>query len=378
MTFIPTVHQTEEHQPQKSSHSVSCASLYDQHHWQIKLFNLLQMLGCEAYIHGPELPDSLLKSILDFLVPICYQKYPFLLVPYEWLLRESKMLAEGSEKLMKIQYDLPKELFKVMLGEGQLMYPKYTMALWDRGAENLEQAQIDMVQDVIDKINIQDGDDILDLGCGFGSASHYILAKFPNCQVTALNLSKEHCDYMRLQKQNPESYFHSDRFTICETDFNTANFDKKFDKVIAIGLFEHIGNFTDGLQKVESFLKSKGKVFFHLIASKLPHTIMILYLEKYIFPRARGWSHHHIPPVNPNFKLEDKWFHNGRNYAQTLQAWLDNFDQNQEYLKTLDYGMNYAKFRRIWRLYLIICIAIFSACNGEVLGNTQFVLSKQN
>ncbi len=165
------------------------------------------MIGCEAYINGLEVPDSFVKSILDFIIPICYRKYPFLLVPYEWLLTESEHLAESSQELMKIQYDLPKELFKVMLGEGKLMYPKYTMALWEKGAENLEQAQIDMVQDVIEKAQIQDGDEILDIGCGFGSASHYILAKFPNCKVTALNLSKEHCDYMRQQKAKSRELF---------------------------------------------------------------------------------------------------------------------------------------------------------------------------
>lgn len=350
---------------------------YRKHQFLIKLFNAIQMIGCEAYINGLELPDPVVKSILDFIIPICYRKYPFLLIPYEWLLTESEQLAESSQELMTIQYNLPKELFKVMLGEGKLMYPKYTMALWEKGAENLEQAQIDMVQDVVEKAQIQDGDEILDIGCGFGSASHYILAKFPNCKVTALNLSKEHCDYMRQQKENPESYFNSDRFTICEEDINKATFEEKFDKVIAIGLFEHIGNFTNGLKKVNSFLKPEGKFFIHIISSKLPHTIMILFLEKYIFPRARGWSYHQVPPANPDFQTVDKWFINGLNYAKTLTAWLENFDQNQEYLKTLDYGMNYAKFRRIWRLYLLSCIAIFNACEGEVLGNTQFLLSKK-
>mgnify|MGYP001810862555 CR=1 FL=1 len=81
-------------------------------------------------------------------------------------LTESELLAESSQELMKIQYNLPKELFKVMLGESGLMYPKYTMALWEKGAQNLEQAQIDMVQDLIEKTQIQDGDEILDIGCG--------------------------------------------------------------------------------------------------------------------------------------------------------------------------------------------------------------------
>jgi cyclopropane-fatty-acyl-phospholipid synthase len=377
MSVISKVNYREIQESKKPSRESKYLSIYKANRVAIKLFNAIQMAGCEAYLNGLELPDSAIRSILDFFVPLCYQRFPFLLVPYEWLLYESKELAEGSEKLMQVQYNLPKELFQVMLGESNLMYPKYTMALWEKGAKTLEQAQIDMVQDAIEKAQIQDGDEILDLGCGFGSASHYILAKFPNCKVTALNLSKEHCDYMRQKAQEPDSYFNSDRFTICEEDFNKATFEQKFDKVIAIGLFEHIGNFPESLTKVSSFLKSEGKLFIHIISSKIPHTIMILFLEKYIFPRARGWSYQEVPPANSEFITLDKWFINGLNYAKTLTKWLENFDANQEYLKTLDYGMDYPKFRRIWRLYLILCIAIFEACEGQVLGNTQFLLSKK-
>ncbi len=375
MTFISDINDIDN--PVSETALSQPKSIYQTHRFAIKLFNAIQMVGCEAYINGLELPDSVIRSILNTFIPICYQRYPFLLVPYEWLLYESEDLAESSERLMRVQYDLPKELFKVMLGEGQLMYPKYTMGLWEKGAKNLEQAQIDKIEDVIEKAQIQDGDEILDLGCGFGCASHYILAKFPNCKLTALNLSKEHCDYMRQKMQEPESYFKPDRFTICEEDFNKANFEQKFDKIIAIGLFEHIGNFFESLKKVSSFLKPEGKLFIHIISSKLPHTIMFVYLEKYIFPRARGWSYHQVPPANSEFVTLDKWFINGSNYAKTLTAWLENFDANQEYLKTLDYGMDYPKFRRIWRLYLILCIAVFEACEGEVLGNTQFLLSKK-
>jgi cyclopropane-fatty-acyl-phospholipid synthase len=349
---------------------------YHKNQFLIKLFNTIQMIGCEAYIYGLELSDSFVKSILDFVIPICYQKYSFLLIPYKWLLKESELLAENSQELMKIQYNLPKELFKVMLEEDKIMYPKYTMALWEKGAENLKQAQIDMVQDVVEKAQIQDGDKILDIGCGFGSASHYILAKFPNCKVTALNLSEEHCDYIRQQQQNPESYFNSNRFTLIEEDFNNITFEQKFDKVIAIGLFEHIGNLTSGLKKLNSFLKEDGKVFIHIISSKIPHSICNVFLEKYIFPRFRVWSYEDVPLYNQDLKTVNKWYMNGSNYSKTLQDWLENFDQNQDYFKTLDYGMNYIKFRRIWRLYLLWCIAFFDACNGEILGNAQYLMVK--
>lgn len=349
---------------------------YHKHQFLIKLFNATQMIGCEAYINGLELPDPVVKSILDFIIPICYQKYPFLLVPYEWLLTESEQLAESSQELMTVQYNLPKELFKVMLGEGKLMYPKYTMALWEKGAQNLEQAQIDMVQDVVEKAQIQDGDEILDIGCGFGSALHYILAKFPKCKVTGLNLSAEHCQYIKEKMQDSESYFSSDRFTLIKGDFNNITFEQKFDKIITLGVFEHIGNLTNSFKKAASFLKPEGKFFIHIISSKLPNSICNVFLEKYIFPRFRVWSYEDVPLYNQDLKTVNKWYINGLNYSKTLQSWLENFDQNQDYFKTLDYGMNYIKFRRIWRLYLLWCIAFFDACNGEILGNSQYLMVK--
>ncbi|AFZ47040.1 Methyltransferase type 12 [Cyanobacterium stanieri PCC 7202] len=349
---------------------------YHQHKFFIELFNSIQMRGCESYINGLELPDFLLKSTLNTILPICYQKYPFLLIAYEWLLKESEYLAESSDELMEKQYNLPKELFTTMLGESTLMYPKYTMALWEKGATNLEQAQIDMLDDLIIKADIKDGDHILDIGCGFGSALHYILSKFPNSQVTGLNLSKQHCQYIRTKIKDAQSYFSSDHFTLVEGDFNTINFEQKFDKIISLGVFEHVGNLTNSFKKVSSLLKDKGQFFLHIITIKFPHSASSVFLEKYIFPRFRVWGYENVPLYNQNLKTVNKWFMNGSNYSQTLTAWLRNFDDNQEYLKTLDYGMEYNRFRRMWRLYLMWCIAYFDACNGEVLGNGQYLMTK--
>jgi cyclopropane-fatty-acyl-phospholipid synthase len=99
------------------------------------------------------------------------------------------------------------------------------------------------------------------------------------------------------------------------------------------------------------------------------------FINKYIFPRARVWHYDVIPSCDRDLKTIAKWFLNGSNYLKTLKNWLKNFDDNQEKIKTLDYGMDYQKFRRMWRLYLILCIALFDACNGEVLGNGQYLLT---
>ena len=333
-----------------------------------------QMAVAESYIHGLEIPDALLKGSFDVLIPIVYKYFSFLLVPYEWLLKESEQLAESSHELMKLQYDLPEELFDLMLRESELIYPKYTMALWEKGAANILEAQKDMLDDAIAKVGIEDGDNILDLGCGFGASCNYILTRFPNAKVTGLNLSHIQCEYMRKKMQDPNSTLSSERFTLIEQDFNEATFETKFDKVIAIGLLEHIGNLTNALEKIASFLQDDGRVFIHIISIRLPHNMMDPFLEKYIFPRARAWHYEQIPLQNQKLKTINQWFINGANYGQTLRSWLKDFDANQDKIKTLNYGMNYKQFRRMWRLYLLLCISYFEACNGEVLGNGQYLL----
>jgi cyclopropane fatty-acyl-phospholipid synthase-like methyltransferase len=100
------------------------------------------------------------------------------------------------------------------------------------------------------------------------------------------------------------------------------------------------------------------------------------FINEYIFPNARVWDYDQVPLHNKDIKTLNRWYINGLNYAKTLKAWLDNFDRHQEQIKTLNYGMDYAKFRRIWRLYLLWCNAYFSACNGEMLGNGQYLLSR--
>lgn len=342
--------------------------------YSIKAFNAVQMAGFEAYIHGLEIPDLALKTVLDKTLDIVQSRYPHLFVTYDWLLQESKHLAEGSKELMAIQYDLPTRLFQRMLTESQEIYPKYTMALWENGADSLQEAQRQMLDDVFEKIGIEDGDTVLDLGCGWGASSNYLLQKFPHAQVTGLNLSHEQCNYMRDKMADPTSTLSSGRFTLCEQDFNQANFDQRFDKIIAIGLFEHVGNLTKSFEQLASFLTDNGKVFLHFISSRLPHNTYSPYLNRYIFPNMRIWSYEAVPQHNQHLKTLDQWYLRGHNYAQTLQCWLQNFDQHQEEIRTLELGMNYARFRRIWRLYLILCIAYFNMDRGNLLGNAQYLL----
>ncbi len=339
-----------------------------------EVVNAVQMTVAEAYINGLEVPDVVLRSLFETCMPVFFKHFPSLLAPYEWVLKETEHLAEGSQDLMKIQYDLPQEMLNVMLGDYPVIYPKYSMGLWEKGAVNLEQSQMHMIDDLIEKLGIQDGDRILDFGCGWGCIANYVLLKFPNVRFTGLNLSHEQCSYMRRKMEDPSSYLSSGRFTLHEGDLNDAFFEEKFDKIMSVGVFCHVGNLTQSFQKLASFLKDRGKVLIHIITVRTPNHISSVYTHRYIFPHGRFWNFDAVPSHDKDLKTVQRWYLNGSNYSTTFANWLKNFDNSQAQVKGLDYGMDYAKFRRIWRFYLIWFVANFASCEGEINGNGQFLM----
>ncbi|MEH2392247.1 MAG: class I SAM-dependent methyltransferase [Nostoc sp.] len=374
MTTSTLLQEIEKYIPIVGDINIKSPLAYQATRRAVEVVNTVQMAVAEAYINGLEVPDSVIESLFDTCMPIFFQYFPSLLAPYEWVLKETDHLAVGSRELMKIQYDLPQAMLNTMLGDGKLIYPKYSMGLWEKGALNLEQSQMQMIDDVIEKLDIKDGDNILDFGCGWGCVPNYILSKFPNVKFTGLNLSHEQCEYIRHKMQDPESYLSSDRFTLYEGDLNNANFEAKFDKILSIGVFCHVGNLTGALKKLASFLKDDGKVLIHIITVRIPNNMSSVYTHKYIFPHGRYWNYDAVPSHKQDLKTIQRWYLNGSNYSKTLSNWLQNFDDNQVIIKTLNYGMDYAKFRRIWRFYLIWFIRNFASCDGEYNGNGQFLM----
>ena len=340
----------------------------------VHVVNSLQMALAESYIHGLVLPDPVLRTLFRTYMPVLFRHFPSLLAPYEWVLDETDHLAEGSRELMKVQYDRPQAMLNRMLGDGKLIYPKYSMGLWQKGALNLEQAQTHMIDDMIEKMEIRDGDNILDFGCGWGCVPNYVMSKFPNVRFTGLNLSHEQCEYMRAKMKDPESYLSSGRFTLVEADINEAEFEEKFDKILSVGVFCHVGNLTNAFSKLAACLKAEGTFFLHIITVRLPNTISRVFTHKYIFPHGRYWSFDEVPRHNRDLRTVKRWYLNGINYSTTFANWLKNFDDSYEFVKDLNYGIDFARFRRIWRFYLLWLGTNFACCDGQINGNGQFLM----
>ncbi|WP_094555156.1 cyclopropane-fatty-acyl-phospholipid synthase family protein [Synechococcus sp. 1G10] len=338
--------------------------------------NSTQMAMAEAYINGLEIPDALFRGMLHASMPILFRHFPSLLAPYEWVLNESDRIAESSKELMAVQYDRPQEMLNRMLGDWEPIYPKYSTGYWENGAQDLETSQKHMIDQMIERLGIEDGDHLLDFGCGWGSVPNYILSKFPNLRCTGVNLSRGQCAYMRGKMNDPRSQLSSGRFTLVEGDINEVVFPEKFNKIISVGVFCHVGNLTKAFARLASLLEPEGKVLIHIITVRIPSNMSSGFTHKYIFPHGRYWNHDAVPSHSSDLKTVQRWYMNGTNYHQTLTAWLKRFDASQDICSSLDYGMEYAKFRRLWRFYLLLLGTIFATCDGEFNGNGQYLMTQ--
>lgn len=283
-----------------------------------RVFNTAQMGFAEAYINGLEVPDNVMQGAMRTSMPLFFRYFPGLLAPYEWVLNKSERMAEGSKDLMKLQYDLPQTMLNEMLGSWNVIYPKYSMGLWETGAANLEESQIRIIDQVIERLDIQDGDNILDFGCGWGCVPNYSLSKFSNIRLAGLNLSREQCEFIRKKMRDPKSYLSSERFNLQEGNLNEIEFEEKFDKALTIGVFCHVGNLTRAFQKLASMIKDDGKVFIHIITVRTPNNMSSGFTYKYIFPNGRYWNYDAVPSCDRDLKTVRRWYLNGSNYNKTL------------------------------------------------------------
>lgn len=266
-------------------------------------------------------------------------------------------------------------------------YMAYTTGYY--GAENgpseiqnitLEQAQINKYRLLIERANIQDGQTILDLGCGFGGFSKYLLNTFPKINIVGINPSDVQTSHIRNKLLNNTDDFDSSRFRLIQAYFDDIRFlnieNNYFDRVISIGLLEHITN-IDLLQKNISYvLKQNGKCLHHCIVSfdTIPNflnsedTIMGHY-----YPGAHIWPYSEPQRHNTHLKFTNSWFINGMNYWKTLDEWHKRFWQSIDKLYP-----DHISIDEIgeWNKYFSLCKAMFYPDNGRSYGNGQFLYEK--
>jgi cyclopropane-fatty-acyl-phospholipid synthase len=262
----------------------------------------------------------------------------------------------GSKKVAEVHYDLGNDFYAAMLGKRM----QYTCAYWKDG-DTLDSAQERKLDLICKKIMLKPGEKVLELGCGWGGFAKYAAEKY-GCEVTAYNISKEQVKYAReITKGLPVN--------IVEADYRNA--EGSYDKVVAIGICEHVGhkNYGKLIDVAHRCLKDQGIFLLHTIGRNRSTTHTDPWIEKYIFPNSMLPSMKQLTEsYEGKFVMED-WHNFSTDYDKTLMEWYANFDKHWPKFKD-KYG---DRFYRMWKYYLLASAASFRVRNNQLW---QIVLSK--
>jgi cyclopropane-fatty-acyl-phospholipid synthase len=342
-------------------------------YWRIALFGHVGLL--ESYFDGDiDLEGSLPKALAAGMRGGIDE--PTTLV--RWLNRWHEFFYTNSNRGQarrnaEFHYSLTPEFYKLWLDDP---YMFYTCAYWADQTRTLEEAQKNKADHVARKVLLQPGDDVVDVGSGFGgflmhAAQHY------GVTITSINTTGSQAEHARRQIE---------RFGIrnahqMHADFRNkdGNLSREFDKVVSIGCLEHAGRdqLGDVIRSHARLLKKGGLGLIHFIGHVGRHDTDF-FIRKYVFPG--GW----IPSLaNVIVEMEKAGLevidveNLRRHYALTLDAWAERFDRNWDRIRALDPRRFDERFRRIWRVYLYGCAEMFRSPTGHT-HLFQIVFSKGN
>ena len=285
-------------------------------------------------------------------------------------------IAEKTDDANEQHYEVPPEFFKYALGKNL----KYSCSFFDK-TDSLDEAEKSMLELYIERADIQEGHDILDLGCGWGSFSLYVAEKYPSVSITAVSNSKDQITFIQNEAKRRGLF----NIMASKMDVNNLDLDNKFDRIVSIEMFEHLRNYKLILNSLNSLLKPDGRLFVHIFCHKeLTYFYEIKnsydWMTKYFFEGGIMPSQDIFKYFDDELEVINQWDVNGNHYAQTCKAWLNNHYKNKD--KILDiFDKHYDKpkiwFNR-WRIFFLSCEAFFAINNGREYFVSHYLLKKPN
>lgn len=265
-----------------------------------------------------------------------------------------RSLREANSKLRSRRnvhhhYDIDRELFQRFLDSDM----QYSCAYFETADMTLEQAQQAKCRHIVNKLCLQPGDRVLDIGCGWGGLALY-MARHHDVEVTGLTLSDDQYEYA-CERARHEGC--ADRVRFLQQDYREH--EGAYDAVVSVGMFEHVGRpqFRTFFDQVKRLLKPEGRSLIHTIGRNSPPVEDTRgWIEKYIFPGGYIPSLSEVAPCmeETGMSLSDLevW---RLHYARTLDCWNERFQAHRdEFQARLG-----ERFCRMWEFYLLGCQAHF-------------------
>ena len=275
-------------------------------------------------------------------------------------------IAEQTQAANEQHYEVPTRFYQLCLGRRL----KYSSGLWDDSVTTLDEAEERMLALTCERAGLANGQQILELGCGWGSLSLWMAEHFPGARITAVSNS-------RTQKQHIDAMAAARGLTnleIIPQDMNVFTIDRQFDRVVSVEMFEHMKNYQLLLRKVAGWLVPGGRLFVHIFT----HRELAYHYEdkgpddwmtRYFFAGGQMPSDDLLLYFQDDLRIENHWCVSGTHYQRTAEAWLENMDANKAEIWPLfekTYGPDQArKWWVYWRVFYMACAELWGYDKGN-------------
>lgn len=265
-------------------------------------------------------------------------------------------------------YEVPTELYEQILGR----HLKYSSGYWPDGLdglENLDESERLMLELSTDRAQLRDGQQILELGCGWGSWTLFMAERFPNSHVTGVSNSAGQRRHILAQAE-ARGLTNVDILT---KDVNELELGSQFDRVVSIEMFEHMRNYERLFEKVASWLKPDGRCFVHVFCHKevaYPFEVRGAgdWMARYFFTGGMMPSVDLFERFPRHLRVAKTWVESGTHYQKTSEAWLAKMDRNMAAVEPIlrrTYGDEHRKFKVFWRVFFMACAELFGYRGGD-------------
>ncbi len=289
---------------------------------------------------------------------------------------KNSAIAIETKKANEQHYELPPEFFKLCLGNRR----KYSACVWTDTTQDLNQAEINSLEQIVERLQVQDGHKILELGCGWGSLTLFMAEKFPKSPITAVSNSAP----QRLHIQSECQKRGLTNVNIITADINQLKLAESFDRVVSIEMFEHMRNYQALFEKVSSWMNSGALLFIHIFTHKsVPYFFETdgdhNWMGRYFFSGGQMPSNDLLLYFAAGLEPVGHWTLDGTHYAKTSEAWLVNMDRNRaEILKIFatTYPGQVTLWWNRWRIFYLSVAELFNYRNGQEWCVTHHLFKK--
>ena len=273
--------------------------------------------------------------------------------------------VSGSKKNISYHYDLGNKFYEKWLDKSMT----YSSALFSNQNRDLISGQENKYEHICKITNIKKGDNILEIGCGWGGLAEYIAKKFQT-KITCITLSNKQAEYVKKRVQK-ESLTDLIDVQIC--DYRSIN--KKYDKIISIEMFEAVGKkyWPIFFNKIKDSLYDNGQAVMQIITiddeKANNYQSNPDFIQQYIFPGGVLPSKKQLLNITSSFELKlDEFKSFGSSYAKTLRIWNDKFQESWSNISDQGFSL---RFKRMWEYYFAYCEIGFLRKSTDV---SQFII----